>query len=92
MTFQFISFVKRILFKKRISHIHWKSTESEVRITSQIKECTENAVNDKDLKKITESYKRMNHANRCFLVSASSMLLASQGKEEQEADKEKEVI
>lgn len=72
--------------------MNWKSTESEVRITSQIKECTENTVNDKDLKRITESYKRMNHANRCFLVSASSMLLASQGKEEQEEDKEKEVM
>lgn len=35
-------------------------------------------IEDKELRKITDAYRRMNPINRYFLVSASSMLLASQ--------------
>lgn len=44
-------------------------------------------IEDKELKKITEAYKQMTPANRYFMVSASSMLLASQ-----ETEQEKEVV
>ena len=46
-------------------------------------------IEEKELKKITDAYRRMNQINRCFIVSASSMLLASQnglGTEEQEKE------
>lgn len=35
-------------------------------------------IEDKELRKITDAYRQMNPINRCFIVSASSMLLASQ--------------
>ena len=44
-------------------------------------------IEDKELRKITEAYKQMTPANRYFMVSASSMLLASQ-----ETEREKEAI
>lgn len=44
-------------------------------------------IEDKELRKITEAYKQMTPANRYFMVSASSMLLASQ-----ETEREKEVV
>lgn len=48
----------------------------------------ETIVEDKDLRKITEAYKKMNPINRCFIVSASSMLLASQnGSDDTEEEK-----
>lgn len=46
-------------------------------------------IEDKELRKITEAYRQMTPINRCFIVSASSMLLASQnGSEPEEQDKE----
>lgn len=48
-------------------------------------------IEDKELRKITDIYSRMNPANRCFIVSASSMLLASQSTSESEEQK-KEVV
>lgn len=55
----------------------------------QVKVCeNETIVEDKDLRKITEAYKKMNPINRCFIVSASSMLLASQnGSDDTEEEK-----
>lgn len=50
----------------------------------QIKERKTTEIEDKELRKITDAYRRMNPANRCFIVSASSMLLASQDVEETE--------
>lgn len=61
----------------------------------QIKECETKVkaheIEDKELRKITDAYRRMNPANRCFIVSASSMLLASQSVSESEEQK-KEVV
>ncbi len=48
-------------------------------------------IEDKELRKITDVYRRMNPANRYFIVSASSMLLASQSVSESEEQK-KEVV
>lgn len=48
-------------------------------------------IEDKELRKITDAYRRMNPANRYFMVSASSMLLASQSVSESEEQK-KEVV
>ena len=49
---------------------------------SEIKECETKVkapeIEDKELRKITDAYRKMNPTNRCFIVSASSMLLASQ--------------
>lgn len=46
-------------------------------------------IEDKELRKITEAYRQMTPINRCFIASASSMLLASQnGPETEEKDKE----
>lgn len=46
-------------------------------------------IEEKELKKITEAYRQMTPINRCFIVSASSMLLASQnGPETEEQGKE----
>lgn len=57
----------------------------------QIKARKTTEIEDKELRKITDAYRRMNPANRCFIVSASSMLLASQGVSESEEQK-KEVV
>lgn len=57
----------------------------------QIKERKTTEIEDKELRKITDAYRRMNPANRCFIVSASSMLLASQSVSESEEQK-KEVV
>lgn len=61
----------------------------------QIKECETKVkapeIEDKELRKITDAYRRMNPANRYFMVSASSMLLASQSVSESEEQK-KEVV
>ena len=57
----------------------------------QIKERKTTEIEDKELRKITDAYRRMNPANRCFIVSASSMLLASQIVSESEEQK-KEVV
>lgn len=59
----------------------------------QIKECENKVkapeIEEKELRKITEAYRQMTPINRCFIVSASSMLLASQnGPETEEKDKE----
>lgn len=48
-------------------------------------------IEDKELRKITEAYRQMTPINRCFIVSASSMLLASQNEPETE-EKDKEVV
>lgn len=48
-------------------------------------------IEEKELKKITDAYKQMNPINRCFIVSASSMLLASQNVGETDG-REKEVV
>ena len=53
----------------------------------QLKERKTTEIDDKELGKITEAYKQMTPANRYFMVSASSMLLASQ-----ETEREKEVV
>lgn len=53
----------------------------------QLKERKTTEIDDKELRKITEAYKQMTPANRYFMVSASSMLLASQ-----ETEREKEVV
>ena len=57
----------------------------------QIKERKTTEIEDKELRKITDAYRRMNPANRCFIVYASSMLLASQSVSESEEQK-KEVV
>lgn len=57
----------------------------------QLKERKTTEIEDKELRKITDAYRRMNPANRCFIVSASSMLLASQSVSESEEQK-KEVV
>ena len=53
----------------------------------QIKECETKVkapeIEDKELRKITEAYKQMTPTNRYFMVSASSMLLASQETEQE---------
>lgn len=48
-------------------------------------------IEEKELKKITDAYRQMNPINRCFIVSASSMLLASQNTAGTE-EREKEVV
>lgn len=51
----------------------------------------EREIEEKELRKITEAYRKMNPTNRCFIVSASGMLLASQQAGEMERkDREKE--
>lgn len=50
----------------------------------QLKERKTTEIEDKELRKITDAYRQMNSANRCFIVSASSMLLASQNMAETE--------
>lgn len=61
----------------------------------QIKECENKVkapeIEEKELRKITEAYRQMTPINRCFMVSASSMLLASQNGSEA-AKLEKEVV
>lgn len=61
----------------------------------QIKECENKVkaseIEEKELRKITEAYRQMTPINRCFIVSASSMLLASQNGSEA-AKLEKEVV
>lgn len=61
----------------------------------QIKECENKVkaseIEEKELRKITEAYRQMTPINRCFIVSASSMLLASQNSSET-AKLEKEVV
>ena len=44
----------------------------------QIKERETPEIKDEELKRVTKNYQKLNQTNRCFLVSASSMLLASQ--------------
>lgn len=57
----------------------------------QLKERKTTEIEDKELRKITDAYRQMTPANRCFIVSASSMLLASQSASESEEQK-KEVV
>lgn len=57
----------------------------------QLKERKTTEIEDKELRKITDAYRQMTPANRCFIVSASSMLLASQSAPESEEQK-KEVV
>lgn len=56
-----------------------------------IKEKNKTEIDEKELRKITEAYRRMNPANRYFIASASSMLLASQ-ETSGETEREKEVV
>ncbi len=44
----------------------------------QIKDRKTPEIKDEELKKVTKNYQKLNQTNRYFLVSASSMLLASQ--------------
>lgn len=57
----------------------------------QIKERETPEIKDEELKKVTKNYQKLNQTNRCFLVSASSMLLASQEASEKK-EQEKEVV
>lgn len=54
----------------------------------QIKERETSEIKDEELKKVTKNYKKLNQTNRCFLVSASSMLLASQEASEKTEQRE----
>ena len=44
-------------------------------------------VKDEELKTVTKNYKKLNRTKRCFLVSASSMLLASQEASEKQENR-----
>ena len=57
----------------------------------QIKERETPEIKDEELKRDTKNYQKLNQTNRCFLVSASSMLLASQ-EASGETNQEKEVV
>ncbi len=57
----------------------------------QIKERETPEIKDEELKRVTKNYQKLNQTNRCFLVSASSMLLASQ-EASGETNQEKEVV
>lgn len=57
----------------------------------QIKERETSEIKDEELKRVTKNYQKLNQTNRCFLVSASSMLLASQ-EASGETNQEKEVV
>ncbi len=56
-----------------------------------IKEKNKTEIDEKELRKITEAYRKLNPTNRYFLTSASSMLLASQ-ETSVETEREKEVV
>ena len=54
----------------------------------QIKERETPEIKDEELKRVTKNYQKLNQTNRCFLVSASSMLLASQEAAEEAGQRE----
>lgn len=54
----------------------------------RIKERETPEIKDEELKRVTKNYQKLNQTNRCFLVSASSMLLASQEAAEEAGQRE----
>lgn len=53
----------------------------------QIKDRKTPEIKDEELKKVTKNYQKLNQTNRYFLVSASSMLLASQEASEKQENR-----